>query len=835
MENNRKQQPTSFFASLSDLSDWMILPVLLCVVGFLFRDFIGSNDMLYGSDTLSLGYMAREFYANLIRNGVFPLWNPFILNGTPFLESLAGGDSLYPPSTLLLFFFQTHRALGWKLIFHIILAGFFMYKWIRSLHLTKKSAFISSIAYSLSPIMVTLVHGGQDGKIFVIALTPLLFWMAESFVSRPSPRSFSFLSLVIGSIILTTHFQMAYFLFAGAGFYTLTRIIVNKSPKAIPADNTQFAGRIRLATYFGLAAILGLTLSAVQFFPATSYVMEHSRRTATTIAATPEESRSYSSSWSLHPEELVGLVIPEFVGVSNANEPWAQNTYWGRNGFKGNHEYLGIAVLFLAGIGLFCTRKKYLRNVMASMAMFALLFSLGEHTPLWGLIYTTIPGINLFRAPSLAIFLVGFSAVTLMAVGLEEVWTLGTPEQKDSKWKRIWRFMFALISFMVIGLFLSKSGVLANLWVNLLYPDISDNSRQILGNSQQFITRGFLNSLVCLTVVCLTLLGLKGHLYSARIATVLIAITLVIDFGRIDKSFIKTIDFESFRSADKQIETLMERQAQETPFRVFSLNGLNGQDVRPGMFGLELVAGHHPNDLARHRDLIGMKGSSLPMNLLTSHNILRMLNVRYVLWPNQLGKPSDQGLPQQIVDDLIMMPQADIGNLSSQSIYAFPTLERARLVGEAVIIPDGEAALAFILSDQFDPTTQVVLHEPSPIELQAPSANGSVSWISRDINNMKLKVRTPNNTFLVLSDNWFPGWKARVNDANTDIMRVNHSLRGIPLVGGEHLIEIYYSSSIINWSAGLTGSTLALLLILAIGIPSKFKIERLGLLTSKEN
>ena len=78
-------------------------PVLYGVVTlFLFRSFVFSDAMLVGQDTLSLGYMARDFYANALKQGVLPLWNPIILGGTPFLESLAGGDSLYPPSVLLL-------------------------------------------------------------------------------------------------------------------------------------------------------------------------------------------------------------------------------------------------------------------------------------------------------------------------------------------------------------------------------------------------------------------------------------------------------------------------------------------------------------------------------------------------------------------------------------------------------------------------------------------------------------------------------------------------------------------------------------------------------------
>ena len=343
------------------------VPPLLygAVTLFLFREFVFSRDMLYGSDTLALGYMAREFYANAVSGGAFPLWNPIILGGTPFVESLAGGDSLYPPSALLLFLLDPYRALGWKLVLHVFLAGIFMYAWIRRLGLSQPSALLAGLAYGLAPFMVTLVLGGQDGKIFVVALTPLLFWVTESFLVRGGMRSIALVSLVVGAVMLTTHFQMAYFLFGGVGAYVLFRTIliwrakdVSPSQEIGPAggpDGSLRGRRVALTRFlvFVAAAVLGAGVAAVQFLPAASYVVDHSRRTATTTDASAEGSRAYASSWSLHPEEVVALAVPEFVGVSSANADWARGTYWGRNGFKGNHEYVGLVVLLLAGLSFF--------------------------------------------------------------------------------------------------------------------------------------------------------------------------------------------------------------------------------------------------------------------------------------------------------------------------------------------------------------------------------------------------------------------------------------------------------------------------------------------------
>ena len=126
-------QATSAAAQGVQIPSWV--PVILygVVTLFLFRGFVFSREMLFGSDTLALGYMAREFYATAMSGEGFPLWNPIILGGTPFIESLAGGDSLYPPSALLLFLLDPYRALGWKLVLHVFFAGIFMYGWIRRL------------------------------------------------------------------------------------------------------------------------------------------------------------------------------------------------------------------------------------------------------------------------------------------------------------------------------------------------------------------------------------------------------------------------------------------------------------------------------------------------------------------------------------------------------------------------------------------------------------------------------------------------------------------------------------------------------------------------------
>jgi hypothetical protein len=329
---------------------WLPPALFVALALLLFRRFVFSDAMLYGGDTLGLGYVARAFYARALDAlGTWPRWNPEILGGTPFLEALSGGDSLYPPSLLLLILLEPHRALGWKLVLHVGAAGFFTFDWVRAIGGSRAAALLGGTAYLLSPYLVTLVYPGHDGKLFVTALAPLLFWVVERHFERASLKSVAAIALVVGGIILTTHFQMAYFLFGAVGLYAIFRaaeLARNGAGDAPPGEGNakaadtsgagdgtaaerRFVAPRRGLVPFGLflaASVLGAGVAAVQLVPAVDYVTEHSRRVQTTRQAAGESGVAWSSSWSLHPEEVVSLVIPEFVGNDSEGADWTQRT-----------------------------------------------------------------------------------------------------------------------------------------------------------------------------------------------------------------------------------------------------------------------------------------------------------------------------------------------------------------------------------------------------------------------------------------------------------------------------------------------------------------------------
>jgi hypothetical protein len=834
---------------------WMYPVVFGVLVLALFRAFVFSSDMLLGMDTLSLGYQARVFFARALSETGFPLWNPHILGGTPFLESLAGGDSLHPLSVALLMLLEPYRALGWKLVIHVFLAGIFMVLWLRGIGVSRGGALVGGIGALLAPSFVTLVFPGHDGKMFVIAMTPLLFYLAEGIWGRRPGVQGALLAGAIALVLFSTHFQMAYFLFGALGLWMVFRAL--RLAKVRGWRRTL----VRFSVFFGFS-VLGAGIGAVQLLPAIGYVTEFSRRASTTVGAErPEDARAYSASWSLHPEEGMSLLVPEFVGNSAGGRPWTTETYWGRNPFKLNHEYLGILLFALALLaflpgpvhaqrgsqggqergephhapvyeaewGAPASVDPWTRWFLAGLAAVFALFALGANTPIWGMFYSWIPGISLFRAPSMAIFLTAFALTTLAALGLDRAKAsilAGSP--KNGELRGITTRLGALAGVLMLLGVLTAAGIFLPVWEAILYPELSPARSLVLDRLTPFIIRGFLFG----GLLVAALLGLfhgvaKGKLPVSLLVPA-VALLVTVDLFRVSDPFVQVVDPTRVTVPDANVSFLLQRAREEPPFRVFSMVQ-GGQDVQPSAFGLDLAAGHHPNDLGRYRELIGMEGSGIPENLAYFHPVVaRILNVRYILWPDAQYGPLEGVEPLQQIRFADGRPWA--------SVYPYPGLPRARLVGHYRMVEEGAALQTLLEDPTFDPRVETVLEglrpEIEPVGQIDPEtgarlpAGGTVEWVEREADRIVLTVQADSPSLLLLSQNWFPSWTATVSGAATPVLRADHTLQAIAIPAGTHEVVVQVRSA--DLAKALYLSLLSLLLVTGLGIGSALMGRRIS-------
>ena len=311
---------------------WVPIVFFALLTAGYFYHFLITSDVIYGSDTGAEVHKGSEPFAEALDKLPQKNWSRF-MGGTP--ESAALRAQYYPLVVIDLFTSE-HRYFGWRYIFAMFTAGYFMYLCARSFGLHPLAALIAGAAYASAPAFLTFSHAGHYAKMTVIGLFPLMYWALNRGMDTRRIIYFLILGGTVGIAIYSPHLQMAYFALWALGLLFLYKLIRDLSRNGTKTALYQ--------TLLSAGAIcLGLAIGAEGVIPQYWNTKTSSKRATT--EQTSDNRYEFASSWSLHPEEIFALVIPEFVSFDTNTTP---HKYWGRNAFKINSEYVGIVPLFFA-------------------------------------------------------------------------------------------------------------------------------------------------------------------------------------------------------------------------------------------------------------------------------------------------------------------------------------------------------------------------------------------------------------------------------------------------------------------------------------------------------
>jgi hypothetical protein len=132
-----------------------------------------------------------------------------------------------------------------------------------------------------------------------------------------------------------------------------------------------------------------------------------------------------------------------------------------------------------------------------------------------------------------------------------------------------------------------------------------------------------------------------------------------------------------------------------------------------------------------------------------------------------------------------------IARVGGVYVYAVPDpLPRAYLVGRAWPAEDSTDALAQMARDDFDPERVVVLEGIAEAEMGG--ATGSAHIVRDDPMAVTVEVETSDSAFLVLTDTFYPGWRATLDGEPVEMLRANAAFRAIQVPGGTHVVRFVY-------------------------------------------
>ncbi|OGC89968.1 MAG: hypothetical protein A2W25_12405 [candidate division Zixibacteria bacterium RBG_16_53_22] len=722
-----------------------------------FAGFIFSNKMLFGSDTIEAGIFFRSFYADFVREyHRIPLWNPYIFCGLPFVDAMHG-DTFYPLAALQ-FVLPLFKALGYKLVITVFLAGVFTHLYLRKMEITVWASVIGGTIYMLSGFLVSLVYAGHDGRMYVTSLLPFLLYTIEIGFRRRNLLWWWPFAVAFALLILANHPQFAYFSMWCVGAYFLLRLIFLFKENRVARD------RVTAIAGFIIAMGFGLCLALVSIWPTQDYVRRFSPRAA--------EGRGYeyASSWALHAEEAFSQIVPGLSGYSTlSNHPplSTEQTYWGKNYFKINSEYAGLVAIILGLVGLFIYRDRY-SFFFLGMAVFALLYALGDSGVIFKPIYNIVPFVSKFRAPSTIMFLFCFAVMFLGARAVDQF-------EKNKKITNGGKIELVLIImagiYLLKGLIIAASGMsIMKIYTSIFYPKIEPGQLGFLQSNLSNITGGLILGAFLLAAIAALLWAYFSRKISfAAIAVAIIGLVLIDSWIINDMKFIRTVDHQPYFAKIPAVNYL-ERQSQ--PFRILALpQTLSNQNLL-AQFGIEQVVGYHGNQLKWFDIFLG--GSNQAN--LGKPSFLSLTNAEYIISRQAINAPSLERL-------------ASPGGVE---IYRYRNaLPRARIVYQYETIPDEDKALVRLYQPDFDYVNKIIVdRNPAlPITQPASQPTDTVVFLKSPPDRIKVQATLAGPGLLALQDNWYPYWKAFSGGSELPIFRADYTFMAVELPPGSHEIE----------------------------------------------
>jgi hypothetical protein len=161
-----------------------------------------------------------------------------------------------------------------------------------------------------------------------------------------------------------------------------------------------------------------------------------------------------------------------------------------------------------------------------------------------------------------------------------------------------------------------------------------------------------------------------------------------------------------------------------------------------------------------------------------SPNLLAAMNIKYIVTSLILNK----------TDGFELVKTVTSGKDSSAYVYKNVNwLPRAYFVAKGINFTDPQDVLGALSG--FDPRKEVLLLDSPEFP---EGGEGTVEIVNYESNRVQLETNSLKGGFLVLSDTFYPGWKAYVDGNETPIYRANYTYRAIHLTKGKHQIIFVY-------------------------------------------
>ena len=664
----------------------------------------------------------------------------------PLLANLQG--AAFYPFNLLFFLLPFSLAWGVLICLQPFLAGTFLYFYFCQLKLKKIASLIGALSFAFSGFFISWLEWGT--LLHAALWLPLILLSIEKIFAGEGKTKWSFvLILALCLQFFAGHLQTSFYLFLMTAIYILWKIRTSKK-------RTKF-----YLKHFIIIGLSTLALTAVQWLPTLQLINLSSRGIDQVSFNQP--------GWFIPWQNLVQFLAPDFFG-----NPTTLN-YWGIFNYAEFVGYIGIIPLILAFYAVFWRRDK---KTIFFAAFFLTALSFALPTPWAKLPYQLkIPFISTSQ-PTRLLFMVDFCLAVLAAFGLDALL------RKKVSLKKI---IITLIPFIFLYSFLW----LFVFGAKQIWPEASWTVDLAISKRNLILPTGLLVA----GVISIFLLYFRKP--TKKIVLFLILFFVCFDLLRFGWKFTPFVKKEWLFPTTKTIEFLKSDKS------IFRFMTTDRRLFAPNLsipFKLQTVEGYDPLYLARYGELIAASERGKPdisppfgfNRIITPHNyqspIIDLLNVKYVL-----------SLQEENSDKLVKIFQEGQTHVYENK----NVLPRAFMVYDYQLAQDKQEAIDLLMNEETDLAKTVILEEPL-LELDLIEGENEINIKNYQENEVIIEVETDQQGILVLTDSYYPGWQAIVDDKEAPIYRADYSFRAVLVPKGKHKVFFIYKPQSFKMGAAIS-------------------------------
>jgi hypothetical protein len=675
-------------------------------------------------------YPLAHFQRDCFWRGELPFWNPYNYCGAPFLAQW-NTMPLYPPALIYL-----ALPLTWSLSFfcllHLWFAGFGMF------HLAKRwtgnnfAASFAGVAFAFNGLTLNLLM--WPSHIATLSWMPWVVLAVECAWREGGWKVF--VAAIVGAL------QML----AGGPetiFFTWIFLLILWIQQFAKGES-QRAGMLR--RFPAIVAVV-ILLAAAQLLPFLD-LAAHSQR----------ETGFADTRWSMPAWGWVNFLVPMAFGNT-----WDMGVFFQYEQNWTSSYYPGIGTLWLALLAVWTLRERRVW-LLGACAAVALIFALGEHTPIYPILRRIIPQLSLITYPVKYLTLAAFFAPLLAAFALAHLQNLQNSERQKFSGRAV------LAGSILLALL---AGILFWAW---RFPFPNDDVRATLFNG---ITRALF---LLVTGALLLVIARKPKPGLRQFAPLLLIVVSWLDVVAHEPAQNPTVPptIYTFGMAREKLAmnpqpALGKSRAMLTPMAEWQFVHTAISSPKNTFLIGRLAYGANCNLL----DAVPKVDGFLSLTPRENDDVLSLFYTRTNAdFP---GLQDFMGVSQMSAPDQIY---------HWQSRSNFLPLVTA---GQKPVFPGDADTLRALTQSDFDGSKIVFLPPEAKSFVTVTSGTSARVTDSHFENqNVDAGIEAAEPSLVVVSQTYYHDWHAYVDGHETPLLRANHAFQAIQVPAGRHQIRLVY-------------------------------------------